>query len=150
MSLDEFNAMATGFITRTGHRGRGIGKIVWEACKKQIKRKNLFINAIIPAISTYTKQGAILPARPFEICEIFFTLMKQFDEKFMNEIVKTSYCLKTYEANMFNALDKYDATFHSIKRSHFVRVHLEKSHSVKVAYDEEGTVCGYGAVREGL
>ena len=50
---------------------------------------------------------------------------------------------------MFNEVDKYDATFHCIKRSHFLRVHLEKCHSVQVAYDETGSICGYGTIRQG-
>ena len=149
MSLDESNALATGFITRNGYRGKGIGKLVWEACKKQIEGKNLFINSVILLVSMYEKQGAIFSSPPFEMCEIFVPLKKQFDDQFLKEIRHNSCKIKTYTPSMFNEVDKYDATFHCIKRTHFLRVHLKKCHNVQVAYDETGSMCCYGTIRQG-
>ena len=148
MSLDESNALATGFITRSGHRGKGIGKLVWEACKKQIEGKNLFVTSIVSMVSWYEKQGAKLSSPPAEMCEIFVLLKKQIDDQFLKEIHNNSYEIKTYMPSMFNEVDKYDATFHCIKRTHFLRVHFEKCHCIKVGYDDTGSICGYGTIRQ--
>ena len=68
----------------------------------------------------YEKQGAKLSSPPAEMCEIFVLLKKQFDDQFLKEIHNNSYEIKTYMPSMFNEVDKYDATFHCIKRTHFL------------------------------
>ena len=55
LDLDDENAFATSFITRSDLRGRGLGKQTSQACMEVVAGKNVILNAAVNREDMYKK-----------------------------------------------------------------------------------------------
>lgn len=147
MELDESNVLLSGFISRKQDRGKGFGNLLLKAFDQQHQGKNTFLSSALPMVPLYQKKGYKDSDPPMNIVILMIPLKKNFDEVFRgsDEGICT---VKDCDSCLKKKLEEYDANFHPFERKQLLRIHLEKCEIIKIAFNDEGVVCGYGCLRK--
>ena len=142
LDLDDKNAFATSFITRSDIRRRGLGKQTWQACMDVVAGKNIILNAAVNREDMYNKLGFVACKNRMRFSDYMFPLKKKEPSVSINVA-----SIVDYDKSLFQKVYEYDQKIQPINRRDFIENHMNKSDIVKVVLQRD-KVAGFICLRK--
>jgi len=124
------------YIVAPGCRGRGCGRMIWEAGLKRLSGRNIGLDGVVEQQSNYRRAGFRLAYR-----NIRFAGVASRDPRPLPGIVPVGEI-------SFNAILRYDAGLFPVPRARFLESWFSQPRAAAFATVEKGSLAGYTVVRK--